>query len=65
MINETFLKTPIVAKSCSRSVNTIIKYAREIGIYENLIRTRRGDYLFTVEQAELIKKHSIQYQPKQ
>ena len=65
MNDETLLKTPAVAKECNRSVNTVIKYAKEIGIYEQVLRTRRGDYLFTVEQAELIRKHSMQYQPKQ
>ena len=64
MNDEIFLKTPAVAQECNRSVNTVIKYAKEIGIYEHVLRTRRGDYLFSEEQVETIKKHSMKYQPK-
>lgn len=65
MKNDGYLKTPEVAKICNRTVNSVIKYAKELGIHEKLLRTHRGDYLFTIEQSEAIRVYSISYVPQQ
>ncbi|NLE02042.1 MAG: hypothetical protein GX640_19435 [Fibrobacter sp.] len=51
------LKTPEVANVCGCTVNTVLKYARELSIIDDLIRNRRGDYYFTTEQVGKIKNY--------
>lgn len=59
---KAFFSTSEVASLLGVSTTTVISYAIQSGLHVNLIRRRRGDYVFKYEDVKILQEFAFAFE---